>query len=110
MHVSSALNVIKKWGTFKVYKEAHKAYVERRKVVKQAKANMALLTTPTSKGKKASKKAAKKASKKALEKASEMTSKKAPGRNSLEKEKDSQKTKKGTASSDTPAPVLCKEY
>jgi hypothetical protein len=28
MHVSSALNLIKKWGTFKAYKEAHKAYVE----------------------------------------------------------------------------------
>ncbi len=26
MHVSSALNAIKKWGTFKAYKEAHEAY------------------------------------------------------------------------------------
>ncbi len=29
MHVSSALNTIKKWGTFKAYKEAHEAYVEQ---------------------------------------------------------------------------------
>jgi hypothetical protein len=32
MHVSSALNAIKKQGTFKAYKEAHEAYVEQRKV------------------------------------------------------------------------------
>jgi hypothetical protein len=49
MHVSSALNAIKKRGTFKAYKEAHEAYVEQREVAKQAKANMALFTTPTSK-------------------------------------------------------------
>jgi hypothetical protein len=30
MHVSSALNAIKKWGTFKAYKEAHKAYLEQK--------------------------------------------------------------------------------
>jgi hypothetical protein len=34
MHVSSALNAIKKWGTFKAYKEAQEAYVEQRKVAK----------------------------------------------------------------------------
>jgi hypothetical protein len=34
MHVSSALNAIKKWGTFKAYKEACKAYVEQHKAVK----------------------------------------------------------------------------
>jgi hypothetical protein len=28
MHVSTALNAIEKWGTFKAYKEACKAYVE----------------------------------------------------------------------------------
>jgi hypothetical protein len=56
MHVSTALNAIKKWGTFKAYKEAIEAYVEQRKVVKQAKATLALLTAPTCKGKKASKK------------------------------------------------------
>ncbi len=58
MYVSSALNAIKKRGTFKAYKEAHKAYLEQRKVAKQAKANMALFTTPTSKDEKASEKAA----------------------------------------------------
>jgi hypothetical protein len=83
MHVSSALNAIKKQGTFKAYKEAHEAYVEKRKVVKQAKADMALFTATTSKGKKASEKASKKASKKASEKAS----KKASGKNCSEKEK-----------------------
>ncbi len=42
MHVSSALNAIKKWGTFKAYKEAHEAYVEQKEVAKQAKAALAL--------------------------------------------------------------------
>ncbi len=36
MHVSTALGVIENWGTFKAYKEACKAYVEQRKVAKQA--------------------------------------------------------------------------
>jgi hypothetical protein len=54
MHVSSALNAIKKRGTFKAYKEAHEAYVEQHNVVKQAKAALALFTAPTSEGKKAS--------------------------------------------------------
>jgi hypothetical protein len=81
MHVSSALDVIKKRGTFKAYKEAHKAYVEQCEVSKQAKANMALFTAPTSKGEKASEKASKKASKKASEKASN----KALGRTPLRK-------------------------
>ena len=92
MHVSSALDAIKKWGTFKAYKEAHEAYVEQRKVEKQAKAALALLLVPTSEGEKASKKAsekepAKKSSKK--EKASE----KEPEKTSSEKEKASKKTK-----------------
>ncbi len=34
MHVSSALDAIKKRGTFKAYKEAHEAYVEQRKMTK----------------------------------------------------------------------------
>ncbi len=42
MHVSSALNAIKKQGTFKAYKEAHEAYVEQHKVAKEAKVNMSL--------------------------------------------------------------------
>ncbi len=62
MHVSSALDAIEKWGTFKAYKEAHKAYVEQHNVTKQAKADMNLFTTPTSKGKKATKKGTEKAS------------------------------------------------
>ncbi len=110
MHVSSTLNAIKKQGTFKAYKEAHEAFIEQRKVAKQAKANMALFTAPTSKGVKASKKAAKKSSKKAYKKASEKTTEKASGKNRSEKEKASQKTKGGAAFSNAPAPNLCKEY
>jgi hypothetical protein len=52
MHVSTALNAIKKWGTFKVYKEAQEAYVEQCKVAKQVKATLAIPTAPTSEGKK----------------------------------------------------------
>ncbi len=88
MHVSSALDTIKKWGIFKSYKEAHNAYKEQRKVAKQAKADVALLLAPTSEGKKASKKA----------------SEKAPAKKSSEKEKASQKTKDGAALANAPAP------
>jgi hypothetical protein len=77
MHVSTALDAIKKRGTVKAYKEAQEAYVEQREVAKQAKAALALLAAPTSKGKKASKKAS--------------------GKNRSENEKASQKTKEGTA-------------
>jgi hypothetical protein len=98
MPVSSALNAIEKWGTFKAYKEAHEAYVEQRDVTKQAKIDMSLFTTLTSKGKKANKKGTEKAFKKAS------------GKNCSEKEKASQKTKEGAASSDAPAQNLCKEY
>jgi hypothetical protein len=98
MHVSSTLDAIKKQGTFKAYKEAHEAYVEQHKVARQAKANMALFTTLTREGEKASKKAAEKASEKAS------------GKNCSEKEKASQKAKEGAALSDAPAPDLCKEY
>jgi hypothetical protein len=87
MHVSTAVNAIKKWGTFKAYKEACEAYVEQRKVVKQAKATLALLMAPVSKGKKTSKKSSKKVSEKAL-----------------------QKTKEGMALADTPDPDLHAEY
>jgi hypothetical protein len=98
MHVSSALDTMKKQGTFKAYKEAREAYVEQRGVAKQAKADISLFTTPTSKGKKAYRKG----TEKAYEKAS--------GKNRSEKEKACQKTKEGTALSDAPAPDLCKEY
>ncbi len=67
-------------------------------MAKQAKADMALFTTPTSKGEKAS------------EKAADKTSKKASGKNRSEKEKASQKTKEGAALANTPAPDLCEEY
>ncbi len=98
LHVSSALDEIKKWGTFKAYKGAYEAYVEQNEVGKEAKVNMNLFATPTSKGKKATKKG--------TEKASEEAS----GKNRSEKEKASQKTKKGAALSNAPAPELCKEY
>ncbi len=75
-------------------------------MAKQAKADMALFTAPTSKGEKASEKASEKDSKKASEKRSE----KASGKNRSEIEKASQKTKEGTALSDAPAPDLCEEY
>jgi hypothetical protein len=87
MHVSRALDAIKKWGSFKAYKEAIKAYVEQHKAAKQAKAALALLATPASKGKKTSKKSSKKTS-----------------------EKASKKDKEGAALADTPAPELHMEY
>ncbi len=90
MHVSKALDIIKKWGTFKAYKEACKAYVEQHKAVKQAKATLALLTAPTSEGKK--------------------DSKNASGKNRSEKEKASQKSIESTALANAPAPELCAEY
>jgi hypothetical protein len=95
MHVSSALDAIKKQGTFKAYKEAHEAYVEQRKVAKQAKAALALLLVPTSEGKKASKKA---------------SSEKAPAKKSSEKEKASQKIKESAALADAPAPEIYSKY
>ncbi len=52
IHVSTALDAIKKQGTFKAYKEAAEAYVEQREAVKQTKAALALLMAPASKGKK----------------------------------------------------------
>jgi hypothetical protein len=94
MHVSSALNAIKKRGTFKAFKEAHEAYVEQREVAKQAKAALALLLAPTSKGEKASKKA----------------SEKIPVKKSSKKEKVSQKNKEGAALANAPTPELCNEY
>ncbi len=91
MHVRSALIAMEKRGTFKAYKDAHKAYVEQCNVTKQAKVALALFTAPTRDGKKAYKKASKKASEKASEKE--------PAKNSASK-----KTKEGAALADTPAP------
>ncbi len=102
MHVSSALDAIKKQVTFKAYKEAHEAYVEQREVAKQAKATLARFTAPTSKGKKDSKKTSgKESSKKKPEK--EKASEKEPAKKSLENKKTSKKTKEGTASANAPA-------
>ncbi len=102
MHVSSALDAIKKWGTFKAYKKANEAYVEQRKVVKQAKATLALLMAPISECKKDSEKAFEKESvKKSSEK--EKASEKEPAKKSSEKEKASKKTKEGTALANAPA-------
>jgi hypothetical protein len=60
MHVSTALNAIKKWGTFKAHAEARECYEEQCKAAKQAKATLAVLNAATSKGEKTSKKASQK--------------------------------------------------
>ncbi len=98
MHVSPALNAIKKWGTFKAYKEAQEAYVEQQEARKEAKATMHLFATAASKGKKADKNG------------TEESSEEASGKNRSEKEKASQKTKEGAAPADATAPELCAEY
>ncbi len=73
MHMSMAIDTIKKGGTFKAYKEACEASVEQREAVKQAKAALALLTAAVSKFEKTSKKSSKKASEMALQIAKECT-------------------------------------
>ncbi len=98
MHVSSALNTIKKRGTFKAYKEAHEAYVEQQEATKEAKVNMQLFGTAASKGKKAVKKGTEKASKEASRK------------NRSDKKKASQKKKEGATTADATAPDHCVEY
>ncbi len=90
MHVSTALDAIKRRGTFKANKEAWEAYVEQCKVVKQAKTALALLTAPTSEGEKYSKKAS-------VKKRSD-------------KDKASQKTKEGVAVANATASELHIEY
>jgi hypothetical protein len=55
--MSTAIEAIKKWGTFKAHAEAHELYVEQHKASKQAKAALALLNATASKGAKTSKKA-----------------------------------------------------
>jgi hypothetical protein len=94
MHVSSALDAIKKRVTFKAYKETHEAHPEQKEVAKQAKATLALFTASSSKGKKASKKA----------------SRKEPANKSSEKEKAPKKTKEGLALAKAPALEFCNEY
>jgi hypothetical protein len=90
MHMSTALNAIKKQGTFKAYKESQEAHVEQCKVAKQAKPALAILPAPTSEGKKDSELA---------------SAKKSP-----EKGNASQKTMESAALTSTSAPELCKEY
>jgi hypothetical protein len=97
VHVSSALNAIKKQGTFKAYKEGHQTYVEQKEAAKEAKANLQLFTTPASKDEKADKKG------------TEKSSAKASGKNHSEKEKASQKAKEDATQVNTTAPDLCLE-
>ncbi len=61
MHVSTALNAIKKWGTFKANAEACVLYMEHCEPAKQAKVALAVLNAATSKGDMTSKKASQKA-------------------------------------------------
>ncbi len=91
MHLRTALDTIKKRGTFKAYKEAVEVYERQRKMEEQLKAALALLTAPASKGTKSSKKASKKSLKKASEKALQMT-------------------KEGVALANAPASELHAEY
>ena len=98
MHVSSALDAIEKRGTFKAYNEGQQTYAEQKEAAKEAKVNMQLFATTMSKGEKAGKKG------------TEKTSKEASGKNCSEREKASQKTKKGAATADATAPELHAEY
>jgi hypothetical protein len=82
MHVSTAIDAIKKQGIFKAHKEASELYVlyvEHCKAAKQAKAALAVLNATTGKDEKTSK-------------------------------KNSQKTKKGVALADAPDLELHAEY
>jgi hypothetical protein len=97
MHMSSALDAIKKQGTFKAYKEGRQTYVEQKEAAKEAKANLQLFATTASKGKKADKKG------------TEKSSTKASGKNRFEKEKASQKAKEDATQVGTTAPDLCLE-
>ena len=98
MHVSTALDAIEKWGTFKAYKQAHEAYVEQKEAAKEAKVNMNLFATAASKGKKATKKGTEKALKEAS------------GKNSSKKEEASQMNKEGEVSTNATAPELHNKY
>jgi hypothetical protein len=55
-HVGSALEAIEKKGYLKAHKDANKAYVEQRELVKQAKATLAELDGTTCNGTGSSKK------------------------------------------------------
>jgi hypothetical protein len=60
MHKRLAVDVIKKRGHSKAYKEAHELYVEQRDLAKQAKAALAELDWSTSEGAGTSRKSSKK--------------------------------------------------
>ncbi len=59
--MSTAIDAIKKRGTFKVYAEAHELYVEQCGLAKQFKSRSAELDKATSKGERTSKKSSEKA-------------------------------------------------
>ncbi len=84
MHVSSALNAIKKRGTFKAYKEAHEAYVEQKKVASKQRPLLPFSRLPLSETE--------------------------PAKKSSKKEKASKKTKEGIALANAPAPELHNKY
>ncbi len=120
LHVSSALDAIKKRGTFKAYKEGHQTYVDQKEAAKEAKANLQLFATTASKGEKADKKGTEKSSAEASgknrsekEKVSQKAkedSTEASGKNCSEKEKASQKAKEDTTQVTATAPDhLCIE-
>jgi hypothetical protein len=97
MHMSSALDTIKKRGFFKVYKAGYQTYVEQKEAAKEAKANLQLFATTASEGEKAN------------QKETEKTSVEASGKNRSEKEKASQKTKGGATQDKATAPDLLAE-
>jgi hypothetical protein len=79
MHVTAVLDVMKKRGHFKDYKEAQKAYEEQKEVVKSAKAGLALLDGASKGSGKLIKKLKKAKEAKAKAKEAEAKSKKANG-------------------------------
>ncbi len=52
MHVSSALNTIKKRGTFKAYRKAQEAYVDQQEAAKEAKIKCTSSQPPQAKARK----------------------------------------------------------
>jgi hypothetical protein len=86
MHVTAVLDTIKKRGHFKDYKDAQKAYVKQKEVVKSSKAGLAWLDG-TSKGLgKSSKKSKKAKEAKAKSKEAEAKSKEANGATEVPKD------------------------
>ncbi len=63
MYISTAVNAVKKRGTFNAHAEASGLYVEHHEAAKQAKAALVVLNNTTSEGEKTSKKASQKTKK-----------------------------------------------